>query len=204
MSNIFSEIIKCTPHTLQDVRKALDTAYANKTDVFDLMKQHHDYLKESISVVLDKDAPSFDKQFHLIRFFKLLEMHGKAEEETLYAQLRKNREQEARLEGFGGQDEHEIAFQLEEELAEMGYLTGWSEEIAAKGRVAVALVQNHIKEEENKMFQIALKDLSDSQLERMRIDYIDKCKATLQEVDGRRSTSEIRTDANDDFSRYDL
>ena len=179
MGNFLKSLMGSEPHSLESIRDSLEKSFMNDTDFISLLKEHHDYLQESISVLMDKDATDADKQSHLIRFFRLVEMHGKAEQETLYMSLKKNGEKEARLEGFGGQDEHDVAFQLEEELLAMGYLSDWNEEIAAKGKVAASLMFNHINEEESDMFPIAQNDIDEAELENMRDQYITKCKTYL-------------------------
>lgn len=181
MSNFFTELFQTEPHTLMEVEESLESAQQEETDFISLIKEHHNYIRESIHVILNKNSNNTDKQINLIRFFRLLEMHGKAEEETLYVHLRFNRKKEARLEGYGGQDEHDLAFQLEDELLEMGYLTQWNEEIEAKARVVATLMQTHLQEEESKMFRVAQKDMNATEMEVMRDDYVRKCRSYLSE-----------------------
>ena len=179
MANFFKELVRVEPHTLDEIRVSLDVDKADHKQFIPLLKEHHDYLAESISVLMDKDTTDFQKQEHLERFFRLLEMHGKAEEEVLYTNLQINPEKEVRLEGFSGLDEHDIAFQLEDELTGMGYKTEWTEEIAAKAKVVAGLVKNHIKEEEATMFPLAESHMTEEELEQMRDAYIQKCLAYL-------------------------
>ena len=175
MTNFFQELVRAEPHSLEEIRNSLDQDLADHKQFVPLLKEHHGYLEESISVLLDKDTTDFQKQEHLERFFRLVEMHGKAEQEVLYIQLKDNSEKEARLEGFGGQEEHDIAFQLEAELLSMGYKAEWTEEIEAKAKVVAMLVKNHIKEEERTMFPIAESHMTEEELEHMRDAYIEKC-----------------------------
>ncbi|MBC7427932.1 MAG: hemerythrin domain-containing protein [Bacteriovorax sp.] len=175
MANFFKEMARTGPHSLEEVRLSLDTDLADHKQFIPLLKEHHDFLEESISVLIDKEATDFQKQEHLERFFRLVEMHGKAEQEVLYNHLKANPEKEARLEGFAGQDEHDLAFQLEAELTGMGYKTQWTEEIAAKAKVVAGLVKNHIKEEESTMFLIAVENMTEEEMEDMRDAYIQKC-----------------------------
>lgn len=184
MANFFKELIKTDPHSLEYIRKTLDFATDEECDFIPLLKDHHDFLQESISILLDRDAKDIDKQRNLVRFFRLLDMHARAEEETLYVRLRLNEEKEARLEGYAGQNEHDVAFQLEEELLMMGYLDTWNEEIAAKAKVLAALVSNHIKEEEAMMFPIVLRELTKAEIRELRWNYLQKCKAYLSDDDG--------------------
>lgn len=169
------------PHSIDEIRHSLDTDFVNEKEFLSILKEHHEYLKESISVLMSQDASDLKKQKHLRRFFRLVEMHGKAEEETLYEHLKQNTEVEARLEGLGGRDEHDLAFQLEDELLDMGYETTWDEEIAAKAKVVAVLVKNHIADEESNMFPIAQKDLGENELKHLSDIYLRKCKNYLEE-----------------------
>lgn len=179
MENVFEKLGMTGSHTLQEVRASIDTDAQQETGLISLLKEHHDFLKESIQVIMDSKASIPDKREHLSRFFNLLEMHGKAEQETLYVHLQQNTEEEARLEGLSGQDEHDIAFQLRDELLMMNYKTQWNDEIAAKAKVVAGLVKNHLKEEESDMFSIAKNDLTDEEMEQMRLEYIAKCRSYL-------------------------
>ena len=179
MENVLQKLGIIEPHTLQQVRASIDTDAQQETGFIALLKEHHSFLEESIMVIMDPKATIPDKRAHINRFFNLLEMHGKAEQETLYVHLQQNTEEEARLEGLCGQDEHDVAFQLRDELQAMGYKTQWNDEIAAKAKVLASLVKNHIKEEEDIMFPIAKKDLSDEEMEQMRVEYIAKCRTYL-------------------------
>jgi len=181
MPNFFTNLVKPKKHSLEDVRISLEDETIEENDFLSVLEKHHGFLEESISVLMDIEAEDFEKQEHLNRFFRLFEMHAKAEQETLYIHLRQNIEKEARIEGFGGQDEHDMAFQLEDELLEMGYPSRWTEAIAAKARVAATLVKNHLKEEEHIMFPIAKNDLDDVEFETMRVEYIAKCKFYLDD-----------------------
>lgn len=175
MSNFFKEMVRAEPHTIDEIKKLLEEDMAEHKQLVPLLKEHHNYLEESISYLLDKDSTDFEKQEHLERFFRLLEMHGKAEQETLYRHLKENYEKEARIEAFSGQDEHDIAFQLEQELLGMGYKKEWTEAIEAKAKVVATLLKNHIKEEEHSMFPIAESHMTEEELEQLRDAYVQKC-----------------------------
>lgn len=183
MANIFQSFLQGGTHEYSEIRSSLEVDIAEEKSFIAILKEHHDYIEESIKVILSKSAPDEDKQIHANRFFKLVQMHGKAEQETLYENLMSSPSLDARLEGFSGQDEHEIAFQLEDELKEMGLGVQWNDEIAAKVKVAATLVQNHIKEEESEMFGIAREKLSDETFAAMRTTYIAKCREFLDRID---------------------
>lgn len=165
--------------SLEEIRNTISEDQETKFDFIDLLEKHHDYLEESISVLTDKDASSADKQVQLNRFIHLLNMHGKAEEESLYQGLKQSAEKEARLEGIAGQDEHNVAFQLANQLKQYNFEDSWSEEVDAKAKVLANLVQNHINEEETEMFTIA-----ENAIEPLKMDiicglYLEKCKIYL-------------------------
>lgn len=165
--------------SIDAIRESLSQDREEQIDFIDLLKKHHDFLGESIRVLLDKNAEVYEKQAHLERFIKLLDMHGLAEQETLYRTLQDNEEKEARLEGFSGQNEHDIAYQLADELIDMNFSDEWSEEIDAKAKVLATLVKAHIKEEESNMFVIARSDLAEEELNTLSDSYIDKCLTQL-------------------------
>ena len=179
MTSFLKEFVRTEPHTFAEVREALTEAEESHKQFISLLKEHHNYLEESISFLMDKDSTDMQKQEHLDRFFRLLEMHGNAEQEVLYAHLKANEDKVARLEGYAGQDEHDVAFQMEVELEEMGYKMQWNEQIEAKAKVVATLVKNHIKEEEATMFPIAESSMTEEELEDMRDAYILKCRGYL-------------------------
>lgn len=179
MENIFQKLGITEPHTLDQVHASIETDLKKETGFITVLKEHHYFLEESINVIIDPTATIPEKRSHLGRFLSLLEMHAQAEQETLYIHLQQNIEEDARLEGLAGQDEHEIAFQIRDELIAMNYKTQWNDEIAAKAKVLATLVKNHIKEEESVMFHIAKKDLNEAEMDEMRIEYLDKCRSYL-------------------------
>ena len=183
MANIIQDFFKNLAYhetlPLDDVRLGLEEALQDQMEFIPLMEKHHDYIQQSISVLLEKDSSEADKQAHLFRFFRLVEMHARAEEEVLYTALQHNDDREVRLHGFAALDEHDVVFRLERELCEMGYRDNWNEEIEAKAKVVATLMRNHIKEEEQKVFPLAEKVITFSHLELMCLSYIDKCKVYL-------------------------
>lgn len=184
MANFFKEITRTEPHNFAEIRHSLDTDLVEHKQFIPILKTHHDYLQESVAYLLDEDATDLQKQDHLERFLHLWEMHARSEEEVLYSRLVENSEKIARMEGFGGQEEHDIAFQLEDELLAMDYKSLWSEAVAAKAKILATIVSNHIKEEESTMFPIVTSHFTEEELEDMRDLYVLNCKHYL---DGTRS-----------------
>lgn len=168
------------PHSLDEIVISMEEAKQDLDDFLDLLVDHHGYLRESIVVLLDKDAQRVEKQFHLDRFLTLLDMHGHAEEATLYNCLVKNTSKDARLEGLSGRDEHLLAYQLAEELRSAGFEKEWTEDVNAKAKVLAGLLLNHIKEEEDEMFPTAKREIPSNELNLLINDYVDLCKGRLE------------------------
>lgn len=183
MSNFFKEMIRTSPHTLDEIRASLHQGLADHKQLLPLLKEHHNYIEESISYILDKDSTDFQKQEHLERFFTLIEMHAKSEEETLYKFLRQNSSIDGRIKGISGKDEHDIIFQLEKELNQMNYKKLWTEKIEAKARVVALQIKNHIDEEEDHMFSQAIALMTQEESEAIRDTYIKSCIAYLERDD---------------------
>jgi hemerythrin-like domain-containing protein len=180
--NQIKKTIHGDPTSIEEIQESLRLSRDADIDFVEVLEKHHEFLEESISVLTDNDAEIPDKQFHLERFLRLLRMHGVAEQETLYVALKDNAVKEARLEGFGGQDEHEVAFQMSDELFAMKFQDAWTVEIEAKAKVVANLVKNHIQEEESQMFSIAKEDIPEAKLQDLTGVYIDKCVALLAEL----------------------
>lgn len=172
----FQTIFEQNPDTLQDLRDAIDDSLENPPDFVSLLKDHHEFLKDSVKVLTDPRASVTDKQFHLARFAALVQMHGHAEEETLYERLEADDAKQARLEGFGGQDEHDVAYRLLDELDTMDAINGWSDEIEAKAKVVATLVKTHIAEEESAMFKVAKSVIEKEELDSLARAYLMKCR----------------------------
>lgn len=162
-------------HSIQEIRDSMATLLRKQVGLIDVLKEHHNYIKESLAVCLDKDAKDNEKQNHLDRLLQLFEMHGKAEEQTLYKILIMSSEREARIEGNLGQDEHELIYQLMDELRDMHFQSLWTEDVEAKAVVLAELIVNHFKKEEQEIFPIAAEDVNSEKLNNLSTDYIHLC-----------------------------
>ena len=163
---------------LKILRRSLDEE-EDDTSIIPILENHHKYLKEYISIFMDSATEVEDKVAAASLFFPIFHMHARAEEETFYHTLQRTYNQELRLHGLCGQDEHEIAHQLVEELKNLGIDYQWSEEIDAKILVLSGLVKNHLKEEENVMFPKAQELLPESKLISLAEDYLEQCRSIL-------------------------
>ena len=170
------------PETLQEIRQTLMNDEKMEEDFVKLLEKHHDYLEESISVLIDAEASSYEKQVQLERLVQVLNMHAKAEQETLYQSLIHAADRLARLEGLAGQDEHDVALQMANELRKMNFQISWSEEIDAKAKVLANLIQSHINEEEREMFDVAEAAIEPVKMRALASLYKEKCKMYFEEA----------------------
>ncbi len=167
------------PHTFSEVRRMMEDARINGEGLIEILQQHHRFLNESIVVLMDDESSTSEKQMHLARFLRLWDMHGRAEEETLYRSLRSHTAHEVVREGLVGKDEHEIAFQLASDLRAMDYQSEWTDNADAKTKVLSGLAHHHLKEEEKIMFPLARKALLPGEFMVLASDYLDLCEFYL-------------------------
>lgn len=182
---------------LKILRRSLDEEDED-TSIIPIMENHHKYLKEYISIFLDHESTIEDKLASAALFIPIFTMHAKAEE-IFYQTLQDANNQEVRLYGLSGQDEHEIAYRLIKELRILGIGFQWSEEIDAKTLVLSNLLKNHIKEEENVLFSIAQEHIPESKLISIADDYLEKCRELLD-----LNLESIEEDSSLDASRNDV
>lgn len=165
--------------TLKQLRTSLDEE-DDETSIIPILENHHKYLKEYVSILTADGTPTIDKQATATLFFPILSMHTKAEEEVLYHALEEATNKDVRLEGLRGKDEHELMYELIDELKLMGAETSWSEAIDAKMRVLAGLVKSHLKQEEQVAFPLVEKFIPESTLMDLTDDYLDRCKIYLE------------------------
>lgn len=112
-------------------------------DIIDLILDDHKDLKRLIKVLKNDDTDIGDRYAAFEEFAPLLTLHAKPEEQTLYVEMKNDKE--LRSEGMEGDIEHAIADRLLNEAKETTDEDMWS----AKVKVLAELVEHHIKEEES-------------------------------------------------------
>ena len=160
--------------TLKHLRQSLNDE-DDDTSVIHIMENHHKYLKEYINMLNDSGTAPEDKQALASLFLCIFQMHAHAEGDSFYPALREASSHEVRLLGIKGQDEHEIAFEIVDEIKSMDYKHYWSEDIDAKIRMLTGLIKSHIKEEESVVYPNAKRSLSEKQLVNLTNEYLKKC-----------------------------
>ena len=166
-------------HTLAEIRQEMNAALRKQTKLIDVLKDHHNYIKESLVVCLDRDIEDSEKQIHLDRLLKLFEMHAKAEEQTLYKLMIASSEKLPRVDASLAQDEHEIIYQLADQLRDMHFQSLWTEDVEAKCLVLCELMVNHFKKEESEIFPVAKDRINSGQLNDTAADYLNLCENYL-------------------------
>ncbi|AZZ36692.1 hypothetical protein CIK05_07785 [Bdellovibrio sp. qaytius] len=179
MLNDVRKSLRGEAHTMTEIREQMNQALHKQAKLVDVLVQHHNYIKESVAVCLDRDVQDSEKQIHLTRLLKLLEMHSKAEEQTLYKLLIASSEKWPRIEGCLAQDEHDLLYQLTDDLRDMHFEALWTEDVEAKCLVLCELVVNHFKKEETEIFSLAKECINSGQLNDTASDYIDLCENHL-------------------------
>ena len=171
--------LRAETHNLVEIRHEMSTALKKNAKLIDVLKDHHDYIRESVVVCLDREAQDSERQFHLSRLLKLLEMHSKAEEQTLYKLLLASSEKLPRIDASLAQDEHDIIYQLADDLRDMHFEALWTEDVEAKCLVLCELVVNHFKKEESEIFTLAKECINSGQLNDNASEYIGLCENFL-------------------------
>lgn len=183
--------------TLKLLRQSLDQE-EDETSIIPILQNHHKYIKEYLTILSNPEAEVADKQATASLFFNIFNMHATAEKETLYRAFKESHLHEVRMEGLKNSDENDIACEIIDELKELGCEEVWSPEIDSKMNLLSGLLNMHVKQEENVMFQMAEKYLTESMLVDLAEDYLDHCKNNLdvhcyREVNSEVSRSDVMT-----------
>ncbi|MDZ4083093.1 MAG: hemerythrin domain-containing protein [Bdellovibrionales bacterium] len=127
-------------------------------DIVTLILRDHKPIKELLLVLKDSDVEIAEKRPAFDEFQRILRGHTKAEEESLYVQLKQD--DETKVEALEGDTEHALAEQL---MNEVDASTGDENLWMAKVKVLAELVEHHLKEEEKEVLKQVRQDLSSEQ-----------------------------------------
>lgn len=167
-----------TAETLIRLRQSLNEEDID-SGIIPLMRQHHKYLNEYIDMISSTHLNSKEKQKIVSIFLHIFAMHAKAESDVFYPALAHATLVTLRHEGLKGFDEHEITFEIIEELKALNYEKNWSEEIDAKVKILAGFIKSHIQEEEKIMYPMAKDHLTKAELISLADNYLTKCKTYL-------------------------
>lgn len=133
------------------------------TTIFELLKQDHD---DARTILLDAlaAAESSGARDLVLELATMLQAHSRAEETVFYAGL-KSTSEEGKDDANEGTVEHHVVDMM---LAEIKNTIGRDKDMdRARLQVLMELLEHHIDEEENEMFELARDQLDDQTLSTM-------------------------------------
>lgn len=138
------------------------------TDIFAALREDHDKQRTLLSRLVETHGDSEGRQELFARTRHELESHAKAEERNFYTPLMQSdlTQEKARH----SIHEHE---EIDEMIEALESLERSSPAWLAKARELRELVEHHLDEEEQEVFQLAGKALSDQQKRDLAGDYLD-------------------------------
>jgi hemerythrin superfamily protein len=119
-----------------------------KSDIIQLILEDHKPLKKLLKIMKNLDNEVGEREAAFKKFVPLLLAHAKPEEQTLYTVLKKEDDEDLRVEGFEGEVEHQLADLMAKQSKSAKDEDVWS----ARVKVLAELVEHHIKEEEEDVF----------------------------------------------------
>jgi len=123
---------------------------ASEADILDTLKKEHDEVKGLLSDL--QDASTAAQRRKLVQKIKMaLIPHTKAEERVVYDAVIALRDKDAQVDGHEGYLEHEWAAKTLQRLEALQNVTSPEHKAAAK--VLKELVEHHIQEEENHIWE---------------------------------------------------
>lgn len=130
--------------------------------IFDDLTADHRELKAEIGTILQSEDRK-ERAAIFSHFRTLLTAHSRAEEKVLYRRL--ERSEEGKDQALEGAVEHEVADRLVEDLSKSRNVEG--DKWTARCTVLKELLEHHIEEEEDQMFNTARKQFDRETLDRM-------------------------------------
>jgi hypothetical protein len=142
---------------------------AADTDLLDTLKKEHDEVKSLLSDLQDAETPA-QRRSLVLKIKAALVPHTKAEEKVLYDAVIAVRDKEVQIDGHEGYIEHELASKTLQKLAAIANATSPEHKAAAK--VLKELVEHHIREEENNVWDDAKDNFSEDKRKQMNVAYL--------------------------------
>ena len=135
-------------------KNSFSTGKSDSSDIIQVILKDHKPLKQLIKILKDAEVEFLEKKPAFEEFAPLLLSHAEPEQESLYVHMKDD--DELRAFGFEGETEHDIASGLIDDINQTSEEYEWM----AKVKVLAELVEQHIKEEENDIFEDVRKELS--------------------------------------------
>ena len=153
----------------------------SEPNILEIIKDHHDLMRECMSVVKDERASASDKKQNLFSFIETLKIHAKSEEETLYDSSENVKALQSQT--IEARTEHQVAEFLMRELDSLSYREQWNDEIEGKAKVLTEMVQRHMEEEEEEFFSAIKKEFSDEELKSLGVEYEAKFEERIADLE---------------------
>lgn len=132
-------------------------------DVFKLLKEDHKEVKQLFKKIEDSsDGAIKTREKTYKELMRELMVHARVEERIVYPRLREIEKLEDTVKE--GIEEHHVAEQLMEEIAQMA---ASDEQWMAKVSVLKEMVEHHVEEEEKELFPKASKELDKDEIEEL-------------------------------------
>jgi len=144
-------------------------------EITDALKEDHDELKDLIATVNDSEEEGEIKEA-FTQFAALLAKHSKAEEKIVYDALIATGEEDAEKDGYEGYTEHMLAESLLKKMQAGADVTG--PEWKAEAKVMQEILEHHIEEEEDDIFEQVEDCFEDDEREKMGEEF-EKLKETI-------------------------
>jgi hemerythrin superfamily protein len=145
-------------------------------DITNALKEDHDELKELIATVNESDDAA-EIKMSFTQFAELLAKHSKAEEKVVYDALIGTGDEENEMEGHEGYTEHMLAETLLKKMQQGADVTG--PEWKAEAKVMQEILEHHIEEEEDEIFDAVDDSFDNDQREAMAAEF-EKLKGEIQ------------------------
>lgn len=144
-------------------------------EITEALKEDHDELKDLIATVNDsEDAAEIKEAF--TKFAALLAKHSKAEEKVVYDALIATGDEEPEQDGYEGYTEHMLAETLLKKLQAGADVTG--PEWKAEAKVMQEILEHHIEEEEDAIFDDVEENFEKAEREEMGEEF-ERLKETI-------------------------
>lgn len=170
------------PHvldSLNDLKQSLHEE-EEETTILNVMGRHHKYLKEYLNMLNHSNTSTKDKPLWASLFLCTLSMHTKAESDTFYPSLLDKSDRSLHLLSLKCQEEHEMMYEMIEEIREVNFFKEWSHEIETKIRNLGRFVSVHLKEEENILYPKAARAFREKELMKLTDLYLKRCLMYLE------------------------
>ncbi len=144
------------------------------------LRNEHKQIKEVLADLSRTEIDNEARSDLLKRLERVLEPHMKAEEKVIYKELKKtSRNDEELTSALEGYEEHKLT---RNELKRLRKAEPGSPKFQSRFKVLKELIEHHIEEEENELFDHALQQLGETKLEELSDAYTRREKKTLKKL----------------------